>query len=410
MNVARKIFLLRRRWDRHVVTLGAAGLPFRSGITSFAAIIFACIGIYLVAARHRSARLVTHWFVCFAVAYALWSLALIAVRGEAFFGNRQVTYSIMIGVLAFVANGMVLVRDPLRHFVIGARIGIVAIAVVATFADGSRFGMGGNPAPFSMVAAIGMIGAILHIREAPRWAPNSLLYILVGSIPIFASQTRAVLVIVPVVLLVEGAIWLHRYPPKLRLAGYGTALVAVALAASFGPVNSMINERFVPIYHYYGGDKTAWQDSATGDLRLSMWEGGVRAVAESPLAGHGAERMARVVDLAPTLNAELKEFGHVHNILLDEMLNHGFVGLILLGGLIGLGFAHVLRHADNSALQRNAVYVFLVLMAYGMLHNPLLHETTIAALFFYLGVLIAHITRRTMAERSQLALQSLSKK
>lgn len=408
-----KVFLARRRWDPRLAWLGGAGLPLRNGITSFAAIVFALIGLYLVAFQHRSTRLGPRIFLVFALCYAAWSLTLVAFRAEPFIGNRQVTYSLMIGLLAFVANGMVLVRDPLRSFVIGARVGTVIVAGMAVsfgLNELERFGVGGNPAPFAMVAGIAMITAIVPIPDAPRWAPNSILYVLIGSLPIMASQTRAVLVVVPVVLLVEALLWLQRRTPRIRMLGYAGGILALVLAVSFGPIHTTIFERFVPIVHYLIDENAAWAGGASVDLRYAMWEGAARAIAESPIVGHGSDGMARVVELAPLFKDELALMEHVHNFALDELLQHGAVGLVLLCGTILAGAGHVLRHARQAALQRNLLYALMTLGVYGMLHNPLLHETTISAFFFYLGVLIAHISRRRMDARLGRPDYFLSKK
>jgi O-antigen ligase len=403
LKLLQRAFLLRRRWDRGIAWLGAAGLPLRHGITIGAASFFALVGLYLIALRPRSRRLIAGSFLLLSVSYFFYSLALALFRGEPVIDNRQLSYSLIIGLLAFIANGMVLVRDPLRCFVIGARAGTVVCAAIALLASNSeldRFGMGGNPAPFAMLAAFALVAAIIPIANAPRWAPNSLIYVLVGGISVFASQTRAVLMVLPVILAVESIIWLRGRSFRLQLTGYVAGAAALGLAVSVGPIHTMLAERFVPIVQYYSGDHAAWDGSATADLRFAMWKGFAHAFVESPIIGHGSDRMERVVALAPTLNAELREFQHIHNIVLDELLQHGILGLLILAGVIVSGAAYAIRHADSNALKRNIAYALLVLVVYGMFHNPMLHESTIAAVFFYLGVTIAHGMRcQAMARR-----------
>lgn len=397
MRWTTRTFLARRRIDDKFLAIGSAAMPFRHGITPLVALIFSAVGLYLVAGRHRSARFKPKWFIVTALAYAGWTLTMIAVRGDAFFDNRQVTYTVLIALMAFMANGLVLVRDPLRSMVIGARIGTLAVAAAAlasSFSAIDRFGMGGNPAPFAMIVAITMVAAILPLANAPRWAPNSRLYLAAGAIAIFASQTRAVLVVLPLIIAAELFFWLRSKPARTQRIGYALAAAAAIALVSVGPVNRMIEERFLPIAYYYAGDSSAWQNSATGDLRLAMWQGAAHAIAERPLLGHGEDKMARVVALAPDLQEELRIFAHVHNFLLDEWLARGIIGLALLLATLALAFGHLLRHVESPELFRNVVYVGLVALSYGMLHNPLLHETTIIALFFYVGVLIAHTFRR----------------
>lgn len=368
-------------------------MPLRHGITPIVALIFAVIGLYLVIARRRSARVFTSWFLIFAVLYGAWTLLLVTLRGEPIFDNRQITYSLLITVLAFIGNGMVLVRDPLRHFVIGSRIGVVVAALISIGLDwqvGIRLGMGGNPAPFALITALTMVASLIPLADAPRWAPNSIAYVVIGALPIFASETRAVLIVVALVLVVEGAMWLAAKPKLYRIAALAVMLPVGVSALLIGPLHEMIERLFLPVFWYYAGYDTEWVGSESGDLRLAMWQGAVRVIAESPLVGYGEDRMDVVRAYSPHLQDMLGEFRHVHNVVLDELLTHGGVGLLLLLGTLGSAIINLWRKNPEPALRRNIAYVVAAIFAYGMLHNPFLHETTICAIFLYIGVMIGH--------------------
>lgn len=381
-------------------------MPLRHGITPFVAIVFAVIGLYLVVARHRSARVVAPWFLTCAVLYGAWTLLLVALRGEPIVDNRQVTYSLLITVLAFAGSGMVLVRDPMRHFVIGSRLGVVVAAVISIGLNWEgvfRFGMGGNSAPFALITAITMATALIPLANAPRWAPNSIVYAVIGALPIFASETRAVLVVVAVVLIVEGFVWLAAMPKRHRIAAM-VLIVPIGIAALvIGPIHEMIARLFLPVFWYYAGYDAEWAGSISGDLRLSMWQGAVKAIVDSPIVGYGDDRMEFVRAYAPNLQDALGEFRHVHNAVLDELLSHGMVGLLLLLGTLGAAFVHLFRKNPEPAVRRNIAYVLVAISAYGMFHNPFLHETTISAIFIYIGVMIADTSKREQALRPKIS-------
>ncbi len=95
----------------------------------------------------------------------------------------------------------------------------------------------------------------------------------------------------------------------------------------------------------------------------------------------------------------LDGFRHVHNTVLDELLNDGIVGLIFMACAFISIFVYLWRTADSWAMRRALIYFALVCGSYGMLHNPLLHEVTISSTMFFLAALNAAASRRIMAAR-----------
>jgi O-antigen ligase len=405
MNWRTRHFLKRRRWDGWALALAGAALPLRNGVAPVLSVVFAVVGIYLVAARHRGARSLAPWFTGLAVAYLAWSLIVSAWHGDPFLGNRQTTYSLLIALLAFIANGLVLVRDPRRFLVIGSRVGVVVAMLAAyafSFLGEYRVGLGGNPAPFAMVATICMIAAILPIRNAPRWAPNSVLYAVVGAVPVFFSETRALLVVLPIVLIVEYVVWLRSRPGWVQGAGAAAGLFLASTVISVGPVHDQVERVFVPAFLYYTGQDVDW-DGTSGDVRLALWQGSVNAISHSPLVGYGEARMPAVVSHAPSMGS-LDLYTHVHNMILDEALIHGLPGLALLLTLLVVAVRTSYVDAGDAAGKRNIVYFALAVLSYGALHNPFLHETTICGIFLYLGVMIAVAARNR--ERARVGLRA----
>ncbi len=96
--------------------------------------------------------------------------------------------------------------------------------------------------------------------------------------------------------------------------------------------------------------------------------------------------------------ALLEGFRHVHNTVLDELLNDGIIGLFLCLRRSG-DFVHLWRNSDSWAMRRALIYFAVVCGSYGMLHNPLLHEVTISSVMFFLAALNAAASRRIMALR-----------
>lgn len=378
---------------------GAAGLPFRHGITPFVAFVFAGIGLYLVAIRHRTARVEVPLFFILAGGYLAWTIFLIAFRGEPFVGNRQLVYSFLICFFAFIGCGMVLVRNPLDMFVLGSRIGILFAAVVAIITEclwGARFGMGGNPAPWSLVVSICAVAAIMPMKSPPRLAPNSSLYLLVGIIPVAASETRAVLAPLLFILLVEAVRWLWKKDWAVRCAAAVAGLCALVALSFVDPFHSVLYGRVVPAIQFALGNAPGWGGGDSDTIRLYMWLGALNAFAQHPFLGLGAERMNAVVLMAPAMNEAIGEYQHVHNIVLDELISQGLIGFGLLMGALSTILVHLYRRNSDTSIRLNILYLTITVLSYGMLHNPLLHETTIAGIFLYIGVLTAQTSRNRM--------------
>ncbi len=377
-------------------------MPVRFGLGPVVLFLFSCIGIYLASARHRAARLLAGSFYLYIVAYAAWSLGLLVYRGEPILENRQVGYTALLAVFAFAGPGMVLVRDPMRAYVLGSRIGTLMAAVaalgLALFVD-DRIGIGGNAAVFAFVSSVGAISAGLPLRDAPRYLPNGPQWLILGLVAAMASGTRAVIVVLPAFALVEIIVYLRRCSRRQRLcAAVGAALAAIAAA---GPASNVLADRFVGMIEYYDtGDSTKWEDKFSADIRLAMWQGAVEVIAQAPIVGVGASaKMDLVRHAAGPQGPMLEGFRHVHNTLLDELLNDGVVGLALLLAAFLSIFAHLWQAMPEAATRRALLYFAAVGISYGMLHNPLLHEMTISSVMFFLAALNAAASRRLMARR-----------
>lgn len=428
MRLVQRIFLMRRRFDKWLLGLGAVAMPIRIVIGPVSLLIFSCVGLYLAIARHRTARLFAGKFYLFALLYAVWSLGLIFYRGEPIIGNRQIGYTLLFSLFAFAGPGMILIHDPLRAFVLGSRLGTVLaflIAACSFLMEGGRIGVGGNAAVFAFVAALAAIGATIPLRDQPnrfppkrpglwsaftaaiaRFLPDGPQYLIFGAVSVAISETRAVLVVMPIFIFVEILVFAAKHSPVRRSAIYIGSSVALAAVVMVGPIGHKIHERFFGMVEYYDtGDSSKWKDKASADIRMTLWSGAVRVIKENPVTGVGSYGKmdavrAKAGDKAPMLSGYL----HVHNAILDELLNNGAIGLILLIGTWAFGLWHILRNASSAGLVRATWYFVVVGISYGVLHNPLLHETTIAALFFFFGALNAATSRRIMQERRKLAV------
>ncbi|MDH7784843.1 O-antigen ligase [Ochrobactrum sp. 19YEA23] len=404
MSYFKKSFLLRRRVDPWVLGVASATMPIRVGLGPLILFVFSCIGIYMACGRHAVARLHCKKFYIFIVLYAAWSLGLILFRGEPFSDNRQIGYTLLIAVFAFAGSGMALIRDPLRAYVIGARVGVIIATITALYlavTAGGRIGIGGNQAVFAFVVGVSAISAAIPLRKASRYLPNGPHWLVLGLAAVLTSETRAVIVVLPIFAAVEIVFFLRRF--SIRQQGGVYAALAVALAALIvvGPVGDVISKRFSGMIEYYDtGDSKQWEDKISADIREVLWKSASKIIAQHPFAGVGSYSKMNDVRAEAGDKAEmLAGFRHVHNTVLDELLNDGIVGLIFMTGAFLSIFIYLWRTTDSWAMRRALIYFAVISGSYGMLHNPLLHEVTISSTMFFLAALNAAASRRVMAAR-----------
>lgn len=404
MAFLKRSFLLRRNVDQWLLGLAAASMPIRIGLGPIFLFIFSCLGIYLSCGRHTTARLFAKNFFIFILLYAIWSLSLVLIRGEPFYNNRQIGYTLLIVVFAFAAPGMVLIRNPLRFYVLGSRIGVtIAILTVwfYVFTQGGRIGIGGNQAVFAFVAAVSAISATIPINKSPYWLPNGPHWLILGLVAVLFSQTRAVIVVLPAFAAIEIILFLKRFNIRQQAVTYAIILVACGAFVNFGPLGNIISKRFAGIVEYYStGNSAKWEDKLSADIREVMWINAVAVIKHYPVAGVGSHSKMEIVrqqagEKAPMLAG----FRHVHNTVLDELLNDGIVGLVCMLAAFIAVFIYLWRTADSWPMRRALIYFGIVCCSYGMLHNPLLHEVTISSVMFFLAALNADASKRVMALR-----------
>ncbi|WP_321189008.1 O-antigen ligase family protein [Brucella anthropi] len=390
--------------DSWVIGAASAAMPVRIGLGPLILFIFSCIGIYLACGRHATTRMFAKKFYLFIILYAVWSLGLILFRGEPFQDNRQIGYTLLITIFAFAGSGMVLVRDPLRAYVLGSRVGTLLAVIVALYlavTNGGRIGVGGNQAVFAFVAAVAAISAAIPLRKAPRYLPNGPHWLVLGFTAVLTSETRAVIVVLPIFAAVEILIFLRRFSIRQQGAAYAVLFAAIAALVVVGPVGDIISKRFSGMVEYYDtGRASNWEDKVSADIREAMWKSASSVIVAHPLTGVGSySKMDYVRAEAGDKAVMLDGFRHVHNTVLDELLNDGIVGLIFMAGAFISIFVYLWRTADSWAMRRALLYFAVVCGSYGMLHNPLLHEVTISSTMFFLAALNAAASRRVMAAR-----------
>ncbi|HWD12900.1 O-antigen ligase family protein [Pseudochrobactrum sp. sp1633] len=406
MRILQKNFLIRRRVDLWLLFIAAAAMPVRLPLGPLILFIFSCIGVYLALCKNRFHRFYGAHFYLLISAYMIWSLGLMAWRGELDAANRQVGYVLLLWLYSFGGLGMVLVRDPVRILAFGSRIGLIICATAVAGEElflGGRIGVGGNPAVFAYAAAITAVAATLPIKKPPFLLPNGPWYLIIGTGVVFASETRAVMLTLALLAIFEIVVLIGRIAShKVKIGS--SLMLAACLTAVFtvGPVASVLSQRFSGMMHYYEtGDSSQWSDKSSADTREQMWRGAAKVVSEHPLTGVGSDQKMTAVREALGDQATLLDgYIHVHNSVLDELLVNGAVGFLLLLAAALCGFVFLWRNNSDCAIRRVLIYFTITWGSYAMLHNPLLHETSIAVTMFFFSAVYAGTSRNLLRQSS----------
>ncbi len=343
------LLLHRRRWDPLALAIGMACLSL---LISVGKVVFLFLRRLRPLSRPRPPR---SWrgmpiaFTGMLAAWAVWQIGLSLARGEPLDGNRVLSYAGLEFACALLPLGLGLVRHPAHALAWGARIGVIALVILAPIdyaMTGARVGLGKNEAIFAFVVGACAIAARLPTGNRLRFLPDGRVWTYLATVPIVLSGTRAAMFLFVVVAVLD----LRRAMPRLRASGRrgALALVAVVAAAMLAvvPVGGFLLDRVESGVTEIEAYEATGLAVGSVDTRMAMWSSAVRVLAQNPLIGvGGTARMERVAAEAGPNAREILRYQHLHNVVLDEALSSGLVGVALMVGAMAAFLAGALRRA-----------------------------------------------------------------
>ncbi len=164
------------------------------------------------------------------------------------------------------------------------------------------------PGPFGHNGDTAMMGALLIVIAVAYWTRASWVFIAVGAFTLLITSGRASTgatiagIIVVVVFAKHGRI--TRIPPAIRIWGGLAALIAGAVFMYSRSAGVTGRDSFWPAF-------------------LKLWE-------SSPLVGIGTSGIS-------VSGGITQQFGHAHNLYIDELARYGLFGFVTQFGAITLG-------------------------------------------------------------------------
>lgn len=394
---AKKILLMRRRLDGPVFFLAAFFLPLPTETSAILLAIFLCMGLYLLVFKPR--RAMSHLDKKFLLATLMFSASSVAINlanGSLPEDFRWSSYPLYYSFVIPIIVGAVLVRDPLRQFVLGTRAALLVLAVwgLAEVAAGSfRPGFGANPANAAFSITFLAVVSRLNVNSAPMLLSNRYLFFYLGLIAVLITQTRALLPVFAAGLAID-ILGLLRKSVSGRMLGNRRSIgVSALVLASCMAITSVI----YPIYadrvgSTFGEISHAVQNSDSGgtyglSIRFAQWKAAVTLIADNPLLGRGGAGISEeIVRHKPEeFSGDLTQFTFVHNFVLDETIQRGLAGLAILVGYFGFCLFRIYRYGDAS-MKENVLLILVLTFSFGLLHYLLVKDRHVIlyALYFLL--------------------------
>lgn len=394
---AKIIFLMRRRLDGLLFSLAAFMFLLPTPTSAILFGVFLCMGIYLLAFRPR--RSLTHLDKQYVVATLIFtglSFAINLANGSLPADMRWSSYPVYYLFVIPIAVGLVLVRDPLRQFVIGTRAALVALtlwALIDLAMHSGRPGFGANPANAAFALTFLAVVSRLNVNSPPRLLANRHVFFYLGLFAVLASQTRALLPVFAAGILFD-LFGLLRNRASTRILGdrrsIGLAAIAVAfVVASISLIYPFYAERiaytFDEVSHVVHNSDA---ENASGlSIRFGQWRAAASLIAENPLLGRGGAGVSEeiVKHAPPGLGQNFSQFTFVHNFILDEAIQRGLAGVALLLAYFGFNFFRIYKYGDKS-VKENVLLILTLTLSFGLLHYLLVidRHVILYALYFLL--------------------------
>ncbi|MCC0035263.1 MAG: O-antigen ligase family protein [Hoeflea sp.] len=393
---AKKILLMRRRLDGLFFFLAAFFLPLPTEASAILLAIFLCMGLYVVVFKPR--RALSHLDTKFLLVTLMFSASSVAINlanGSIPEDFRWSSYPLYYSFVIPIIFGAVLVRDPLRQFVLGTRAALLVLAVwgLAEVAAGSlRPGFGANPANAAFSITFIAVVSRLNVSSAPMLLSNRYVFFYLGLIAVLITQTRALLPVFAAGLAIDIFGLLRnkvsgRMPVNRRSIGVAVALAScLAITSVIYPIYAdRIGSTFGEIRHAVQNSDSAATNGLS--IRFAQWRAAVNLITENPLIGRGGAGVSEeIVRHKPEgFSGDLTQFTFVHNFILDETIQRGLLGLAILAGYFGFCLFRIYRFGD-ATMKENVLLILVLTFSFGLLHYLLVKDRHVIlyALYFLL--------------------------
>ena len=254
-----------------------------------------------------------------------------------------------------------------------------------------------NPIPFACLASILAFSA-LPDRSQSRGA-HAVLWgcALLGLGAAIASQSRAILLVIPPASL----LYFLSYRPKGAIPARQWVWAAVAIMALSSLSATLLRERLALGVHELAANSGELINSSMG-IRLQLWHASSHVFVEHPLMGVGKGNLPQELKKLASqgvITPDAAGFRHSHSDLLFILAETGLLGAAsVLAVYLAFLTAFARRMTHPSPQVRSAAYAGVVTItsyfAFGLADSMLTQTMQTAFLALAMALLFAHIRQR----------------
>src|SRR3989344_2270507 len=283
-----------------------------------------------------------------------------------------------------------------------AGYGILQATGQASISQGASWridGTLGNSTYIAIYMLFSAVIAALYALRTPvverKWVAGILA--LLFTVLIFQTGTRGTVLgllagggTVALFLAVRG-----RSIPRVRNIASGVLILGVVLVGSFMALRNTALVQETPMLQ-----RLSQISLSEGGIRFTNWGMAWEGVKERPLFGWGHESFNYVFNTYynPAMYGAEEWYDRAHNIVLDWLVQGGFIGATLYFGLIGIALALLMRRTSPEETEEGLLVRALLaglLVAYTV-HNFFVFDNVVS--YIYFALVLAYIHRMHAGE------------
>ena len=309
-------------------------------------------------------------------------------------GIDRIGSNIHFLVAPFVAYGIYKSNVDLKHIVLAIKLSVLVGSVYAIYLGPGRAEVGSDSSTIFgfIMAFFGFLTIIDIWTQSNKEKLFSMFIFFLAMYSVLLSGTRIAFVITIALFFSVLFIWSTRgYLTKKRLLLIVTVLTVIT---AFCMNNKSFNNRIDVAFNQFKTFSVDTDSRGSVDLRLSMWDGGLKAFKQQPIIGYGYQNTgleaSRHVS-GPNAKAFIKGQKMLHNDYVNSLVGFGILGLLVLLALLffplTLFFKRLKADKDYT---RNAIGVLFIiaLSVFAITDSIYSHNVMRSFVVFFLGVLL----------------------
>jgi len=309
-------------------------------------------------------------------------------------GIGRIGSNIHFLVAPFVAYGIYKSNVDLKHIVLAIKLSVMVGTVFAIYLGAGRAEVGSDSSTIFgfIMAFFGFLTIIDIWTQSNKEKLFSMFIFFLAMYSVLLSGTRIAFIITIALFFSVLFIWsTRRHLTKKRLLLIVTVLTVVT---AFCMNNKSFNNRIDTAFNQFKTFSVDTDSRGSVGLRLSMWDGGLKAFKQQPIIGYGYQNTGIAASRhvsGPYAKAFIKGQKMLHNDYVNSLVGFGILGLLALLALLffplTLFFKRLKADKDYT---RNAIGVLFIiaLSVFAITDSIYSHNVMRSFVVFFLGVLL----------------------